>query len=391
MSAAHDVIIVGAGPAGSTAAASLARRGRDVLLLDRAEFPRDKPCGDGIPPGTVAILHDLGLKDSLRDAGFAPVHAVRLVSGRGRDFRIDFTAKRADAEFFIAPRIRFDDLLRCHAVASGARFELGSVRAPVMDGHRVAGVRVKNGGEEKDIRARLVIAADGATSAIARALSSDKPPEAHRGVAIRAYLDGIETLTSTVEFHFSAPLAPGYGWIFPLGDRRANVGVIVRTDRFKQRGVALETLLDDFLDSPDVRVRMEPGAKPVDVATWQLPYATPRSHPRAFQGALLAGDAGRFIDSVTGEGIHHAVVTAAIAAEVADEALAQPGRADEILASYDARCDRAIGSLIRRSYHAQKYVVAHPLVLEALFVAARPGRARVVSWLNRVSTDFVIR
>ena len=76
----HDVIVVGAGPAGSTAAAALARRGRDVVLLDRAAFPRDKPCGDGIPPGTVGILHDLGLRDGLGAAGFARVRAVRLVS-----------------------------------------------------------------------------------------------------------------------------------------------------------------------------------------------------------------------------------------------------------------------------------------------------------------------
>ena len=81
----HDAIVVGAGPAGSTAAASLARRGRDVVLVDRAEFPRDKPCGDGIPPGTVGILHDLGLRDGLGAAGFARVRVIRLVSARGRD------------------------------------------------------------------------------------------------------------------------------------------------------------------------------------------------------------------------------------------------------------------------------------------------------------------
>jgi flavin-dependent dehydrogenase len=235
-----------------------------------------------------------------------------------------------------------------------------------------------------------VIGADGATSVVARSLARGKPPETERGVAIRGYLD-IETVPETVEFHLSAPLAPGYGWIFPLGPRRANVGVIMRTDRFKRRGASLETLLDEFLASPDVSARVTPGARTENVATWQLPYATPASESRAFENAMLVGDAGRFVDSVTGEGIHHAVVTGAIAAEVADEALAHPARTPEILATFDPRCERAIGSLIRRSYRAQKYVVAHPGVLELIFITARAGRGRIVSWLNAASADFRVR
>jgi geranylgeranyl reductase family protein len=387
----HDVIVVGAGPAGSTAAASLARRGRDVLLLDRAEFPRDKPCGDGIPPGTVGILNDLGLGDAIRDAGFAPVEAVRLVSAKGRDFRLDFKPKRTDSPFLIAPRLQFDDLLRRHAIHCGARFERAHVRAPLLEDGRVRGVVVQSNGHEREITARVVIAADGATSVVARSLSTRKLPETQRGVAIRAYLDGVRTLPRTVEFHFSSWLAPGYGWIFPLGESRANVGVIVRTDQFKRRGVSLEKLLERFLASRDVRARLDPGAAPRDIASWQLPYATPESASRVFDGALLVGDAGHFVDSVTGEGIHHAVMTAAIAAEVTDEALAQPDQAGRILASFDSRCDSAIGPLIRRSYRAQKYVVSHPLMLEALFLAARSRRGRVVAWLNRVSSDFFIR
>ena len=386
-----DVIVVGAGPAGSTAAASLARRGRDVLLLDAATFPRDKPCGDGIPPGTVGILNDLGCGESLRAARFAPVRAIRLVSARGRDFQLAFSPKRDDAEFLIAPRMQFDNLLRRHAIESGARFEQARVRAPILEGNRVAGVVAKTDQGERELRAKIVIGADGATSVLARSFARRKPPETERGVAIRAYLDGIATLSSTVEFHFSGPLAPGYGWIFPLGERRANVGVIMRTDRFKRRRASLETLLQQFLDSPDVRVRIAPGAVPSDIATWQLPYATPDSARRACDGAMLVGDAGHFVDSVTGEGIHHAVVTAAIAAEVADEAIASPTRALEILRTFDDRCDQAVGGLIRRSYRAQKYVVAHPVLLESLFIAARSGRGRVISWLNAISSDFLIR
>jgi len=108
-------------------------------------------------------------------------------------------------------------------------------------------------------------------------------------------------------------------------------------------------------------------------------------------GVLFVGDAGRFIDAMTGEGIHHAVTTAAIAADVVDEALRAPHHADEVIATYDARCEQAIGGLVRRSYRAQKYVAAHPALLEALFIGARASRGQVVSWINKVSTDFLVR
>jgi geranylgeranyl reductase family protein len=387
----HDVIVVGAGPAGSTAAASLARRGRDVLLLDRAVFPRDKPCGDGIPPGTVGILHDLGLRDELDRAGFTRVRALRLVSARGRDFTIPFDPRRDDTQFLIAPRFQFDDLVRRHAVTSGACFEQANVREVIVEDGRLRGVKAESNGHTREIGARHVIAADGATSAIARTFPPARAKESHRGVAIRAYLDGIDTRGFTAEFHFQGALAPGYAWVFPLGHDRANVGVIMRTDKFKRCGATLQELLQRFLDSKDVRSRTAGDARLSDSATWQLPYATPASGRRSVNGVLFTGDAGRFIDSMTGEGIHHAVATAAIAAQVVEDALATPQRADDILSDYDSRCERAIGGLIRRSYRAQKYVAAHPALLEAMFIGARAGRGQVVSWINRVSTDFLVR
>ncbi len=386
----RDVIVVGAGPAGSTAATVLARRDRDVLLLDRASFPRDKVCGDGIPPGTVAILNDLGMAESLRGAGFHPIDTLRLVSARGRDWRLRFKPRKSGAAFVIAPRLRFDELLRAHAIASGASFQLAQVRAPLVEDGRVTGVRAEIDGVEHDLRARVVIGADGATSAIARALLPDKPPEQHRAVAIRAYLDGFEALPRTVEFHFGARFAPGYAWVFPLGDRSANVGVIVRTDRFKRRGVAIGALLREFVDGAELRRRGARVEVLHDVATWQLPLAAPVRTPRAFDGAVLAGDAARLVDALTGEGIHGAVVSGQLAAEAVDGALRAGDVSRTSLASYDARLEQELGRFVRRSYRCQKYITAFPPVLEVLFVLAGVYRGRVTRWLDRVSTDFQV-
>jgi geranylgeranyl reductase family protein len=386
-----DAIVVGAGPAGSSAAAALARLGRDVLLLDRAEFPRDKPCGDGVPPGTVAILNRLGMAEALDAAGFHSVQRIRLVSARGREWSARFDSRLDGAAFYIAPRLRLDDLIRRHAVRCGATFRRALVHAPVMDRGRVVGVRAQLEGREQEIAARVVIGADGATSGIARALAPGKVPESHRGVAIRAYVDGIETLPDTVEFHFYPPYAPGYGWVFPLGRESANVGVIVRTDRFKRRALPLPSLLDDLLARADLRRRLRGGWRLRDAATWQLPYATRRTSARAFDGAVLVGDAGRLVDSLTGEGIHNAVASGVAAAEATHEALARDDTSAAALEAYARRCDRDLGALARRSYAIQKYVTAFPPVLEALFALAGAGPARVSGWVNRRSTDFVLR
>jgi geranylgeranyl reductase family protein len=388
MSMIHDAVVVGAGPAGATAAAVLARGGRSVLFLDREKFPRDKACGDGIPPGTVGILNDLGLREELRAAAFYSIRSLQLVSARGREWRLNFEPRRDDADFFIAPRIHFDDLLRRHAIASGAVFQRARVRASLVEDGRVVGVRAEVGGEKRDIRARVVIGADGATSAVARSLARPRPPEKHRAVAIRAYLENFETLPRTVEFHFGARYAPGYAWVFPLGESSANVGVIVRTDRFKRRGVTIDDLLREFVEDNALRRRGAASAALRDTATWQLPLAAPARVARAFDGAVLAGDAAGLVDALTGEGIHAAVVSGMLAAQVVDRALDSGDVSRASLVEYERLLDRELGRYIRRSYRCQKYITAFPPALEAMFVLAGACRPRVTRWLDRVSTDF---
>ncbi len=384
----YDVIVAGAGPAGSTAATVLAQNGRRVLMIDRAPFPRDKTCGDGIPPGTVGILQDLGLEAALHAADFQPIDTLRLVSARGRDWSLCFKPRRASAGFFIARRVQFDDILFQHALACGASFQQGNVRAPLLENGRVTGVRMDADGVERDMRAHVVIGADGATSAIARALLQEKPPESQRAVAIRAYLEHFEAFPHTVEFHFGAHFAPGYAWVFPLGNDSANVGVVVRTDRFKRRGASIEDLLREFIESKEMRARRSSWRNLSGMATWQLPLAIPCKTPRAFDGAVLAGDAARLVDALTGEGIHNAVVSGKLAADAVIRALDAGDVSQASLAGYEEMLEEELGRLAKRSYRFQKYVTAFPLVLESFFVVAGTFRNSVTRWLDRTSTDF---
>jgi flavin-dependent dehydrogenase len=165
--------------------------------------------------------------------------------------------------------------------------------------------------------------------------------------------------------------------------------VIARTDRFRRDGASLRELLAAFLQMPAVR-RRAAGATIAAEAAWQLPFTADRASQRAFDGALLVGDAGGFVDSLTGEGIHNAVLSATIAAGVVCEALARGDTTHASLSAYDERWREVIEPGLRRARRFHRRVAAVPPVLETLFVLANAGRPVVRSLLNRMSTDFVI-
>jgi geranylgeranyl reductase family protein len=386
----YDVVIVGAGPAGSASAAALAQRGYDVALVDRQDFPRDKTCGDGIPPGSIELLNALGMREKILAADFYPVTSIRLGSPWGRTWETTFAPRRPGMEFVIAPRVKLDALIQQHAIECGASFIRGDVRSLIKDGTRARGVVAQTADGDCEIEARLVIGADGATSVVARELGRERSSAGHRGIAIRAYVEGIHTLPHKVEFYFYRHYLPGYGWIFPLGEGRANIGVIARADRFKKRGRSLKDLLDDFMHQPALAGRLDADVQVSDAASWQLPYASTRIAPCAFDGALLVGDAGRFVDALTGEGIHNALISAAVATDVADAALKRDDVSAPALAPYQQLCQRRLGPLVSRAYGIQKWADRFPVGLEAMFIGARMVNRPLNIWLNHVSTDFVI-
>jgi geranylgeranyl reductase family protein len=252
----HEVIVVGAGPAGSIAAATLARAGRDVLLLDRAQFPRDKVCGDGVPFDAIAGLRRMGMGPKIDAAGLYPVERLRLVAPNGSTF--DATLKQDPdgmSKSCVVPRVKLDALIWEHACASGARFEVGQVTAPLVDNGQVVGVRMRqNGNGEREVRAPLVIAADGSTSTLGRALIPQRPDDAHRAVALRAYVEDLELNDHMVEFYLYREILPGYSWIFPTEGGLANVGTGMRLDTFR-KVKATCVLLDQFLAMPAIAPR----------------------------------------------------------------------------------------------------------------------------------------
>jgi geranylgeranyl reductase family protein len=368
-----DVVVVGAGPAGSAAAWRLASAGLDVAVLEKAAFPREKVCGDGLTPRAVKALDDMGI-DTSPAAGWVRHKGLRVFGG-GQVVEVDWpTLDRWPGYSLARPRRDLDALLARHAAAAGARVHHEvTVTEPLLDdAGRVAGVHAQVGPakEPGTWRAPLVVSAEGLSGRLAKALGLVRREDRPLGVAVRRYITTPRTHDDYLDISFDlsaegpdADSMPGYGWSFGMGDGTANVGFgLLDTRRSAQsdhRAVFrrwLETLpLEWQLDE-------EHAVTPVRGAG--LPMALNRG-PAYTRGLLLAGDAAGAVNPFNGEGISYAMETGRLAAETAVAALAlPPGPARErVLRGYPDR--------LRAEYGAH-----HRLGTVFLALLARPDLVR---------------
>ena len=286
-----DVVVVGAGPAGSSAALAVLqeRPTARVALVDAAAFPRDKACGDGLAPQAVTLLDMLGVPDVT--AGYAPVDRLRLRTPLGADV---LCVPPHPAH--VVPRLVLDDRIRSAALAAGAVAVRRRVRSVTLHADRV---ELADG-----LAGRVVVAADGANSALRRALGVPANPPEHLAIAVRGYApapDGVpEQLIDTV-----ADGWPAYAWSFPIGDGTANIGFGKLRARMTGSG-------HDELHAPLAVLLPDQPARAGTLRAHHLPLSTWR--PRQPGGrVLLAGDAASLINPLTGEGIYYAVLSGMLA------------------------------------------------------------------------------
>ncbi|HEY3711433.1 MAG TPA: geranylgeranyl reductase family protein [Amycolatopsis sp.] len=357
----HDaeVIVVGAGPAGSTAATYLARAGVDVLLLEKTEFPREKVCGDGLTPRGVKQLIDLGI-DTSEDAGWVHSRGLRILTG-DLTLELDWPDLTSYPPYGVArTRQDFDDLLAKTAVKAGARlYERTTVTSAITNSSgRVVGVEAKVGPEKTPVsyRAPLVLACDGVSARLALSVGIDKNEKRPMGVAVRRYYKSPRHDDPFIEGHLelwdrSDPrdpkLLPGYGWAFPLGDGTVNVGLGMLSTSASFRNTDYRALLRQWLDgTPEEWGYREENAIG-KVGGAGLPMGFNRT-PHYRNGLLLLGDAGGMVSPFNGEGISAAMESAQLASEFVVQALARaegPSR-ERALEGYP----RAVGELMGGYY-----------------------------------------
>lgn len=322
-----DVIVVGAGPAGSTTAFHLAQAGLNVLLLEKTTFPREKVCGDGLTPRAVKQLIGMGI--DIDAPGWVRNKGLRVVGG-GMRFELDWPELSSYPDFgLVRTRQDFDEILANNAVRAGVRMLQGvNVTAPILDrsGH-IVGVTAKKDGEEVSYRSRLVVAADGNSTRISLAMGLHKREDRPMGVAVRTYFTSPrhddDYLETWLELWDEDTLLPGYGWIFGVGDGTSNVGLGLLNTNEAFKGMDYRDLLKRWVKGmpPEWGYVEENMTSPIRGAA--LPMAFNRQ-PHYTRGLVLVGDAGGMINPFNGEGIAYAMETGHIAAEAIVQALARP-------------------------------------------------------------------
>jgi geranylgeranyl reductase family protein len=380
MAEPRDVVVVGGGPAGSAAAVFLRQRGRDVVVIDEARFPRDKICGESVSPGGRRLLSALGVEEAVRRLPAQPLFGMTLTAPDGTSFRGDY--RDAAEPGFAARRDAFDQVLLCGARAAGAEVREG-VRATglVFENGAVAGVTCENGSGPETLRARLVIGADGRRSVVARRLGLLREHRSLCKFAVRGHWDGMEGLEPRGEMHVGGG---GYCGIAPLAPRRANVAFVLDRCEMAAAGGDLEAFYREALRRwPRVEERLARASllgPPRAIGPLAL-EAAGVSAP----GALLVGDSAGFYDPFTGEGVTLALRSAEMAAEVADRALGSSNGVD--LREYDRARHAATRDKFRINRMLQR-VVAWPALSNAMArrLSRRPDLA---DKLVGIAGDFV--
>ncbi|HEX6418311.1 MAG TPA: geranylgeranyl reductase family protein [Acidimicrobiales bacterium] len=305
-----DVIVVGAGPAGAAAAVTLARAGREVTLVDKARFPRDKICGDGLTTGALRLLQGLGL-DPGAVASWQRVDDVVVRGPAGHE--VTFPLPRGRGTYAaVARRTDLDAALVDLCRTAGVKVLDGHACTAVAEHSDQVAVAVEGAGE---MRAAFAVAADGMWSPVRRHLGLATPGYRGEWHAFRQYFAGVGPRAARDLFVWFEPdLLPGYAWSFPLPGGRANVGFGIQRGGKVARVQQMAALWPDLLARPHIRhVLGDAAHAEAPHRAWPIPARVDRA-TLASQRTLFAGDAAAATDPLTGEGIGQALLTGALAA-----------------------------------------------------------------------------
>ncbi len=323
-----EILVIGAGPGGAATAWALAQAGHDVLMVDSARFPRDKTCGDGLTPMAVHSLGEIGALAPVEAAGAQRIDHTRITGPFGLSATMAFADYHPDYPYaLVLPRYTLDDILRQHAVTQGVEY-MGRVRVERIrrEGDAVASVVASSDSGPLEIRARHVVIAVGANMGLlTREGFITHRPRYIR--AARAYFASVPETAPTYDFYFDLELLPGYGWVFPVGEGRVNIGVGVLPVFWSTRRPA-SSLLGEFVQRRSAEGLLNGGQPAGPVKGYPLRIDFPAQRV-AGPNWVIVGEAAGLVNPLTGEGIDLALESGLIAARALHSAI-RAGRHDHL-------------------------------------------------------------
>ncbi len=401
------MLVVGGGPSGSSCAYWLAEAGWDVALVEKKVFPREKTCGDGLTPRSVRQLADMGVEGAL--SGAHRYSGLRA-HAYGRILDLPWPEHPSFPSYgYVITRHDLDAIVNERAVKAGATVWQGTeavqpivedragtssggqpaVGGPALPDCVGALVKDKSDGTTRPVRARYVVVADGANSRFGRALGTSRDRRQPMGMALRGYYSSPGHDQTFIESHLdirdgNGKVVPGYGWIFPLGDGRVNVGVgLLSTDR-RWKGVNTSTLMDHFLAQAPAEWELSPSSSLGPPTGGKLPMGLAVG-PRVGATTLVVGDAAGTINPFNGEGIAYGYETGRLAAASLGEALAGGGSA--ALEGYESRLEDAYG-LYYRVARAFIRLISRPELMQ-LCVGTGMHSESLMTWILRIMSNLL--
>lgn len=356
----RQVIIVGAGPAGSTAAFYLARAGVDVLLLDKESWPRDKPCGDGLRSPIWPLYKEMGIWDEVLKYS-TPSRGVLY----GAPNQTTISLIQEDASPLCGPRKIIDYIVAKAAEREGAEFiQNFEVMDLIIKRGYVKGIKGIYQNQSIEIESDMVIIADGAHSRLAHKLGFYHEDPEDIFYAARGYFEDIEGMSDLIEFYYNDLFYPaGYMWVFPMGKTKGNVGTFITEGALERANMRLEDLFDWWRDNTPLGYKRLANARLLgEIKGWRIPTSYGPEEGRNFtNGALIAGDAGNMVERCYGGGQDAAMLAGKDAAETIVEAIAANDYSKEFLTVYVDKLKKSQKSTVYDLFNlTRKYLVTDP-------------------------------
>ncbi len=386
-----DVIVSGAGPAGSTCAYFLAKSGRRVLLLDRACFPRDKICADNKSWICTDLIKEMGLWNDFLKLPRQEIRAMLFSTPGGHEMRVPLENAKIQSHgpHYNVRRTLFDDLLfqAAKRQKTVTTIEGFAVQGVLKQEGCVTGVKgIDERGNLRHFFASVVVGADGSQSPVARTAGIEPVvPERHATNA-RAYFKGVPCDPTCVELHYLPGVNPGYFWIFPVDGGVSNVGVGLPTAYVRKHHLDPRAMLLELTRLPQFKDRFKKAKRVSDVGVWGVTVGSKKKKPVSGAGFVLVGDAANAAVTFAGEGVGPAMRSGKIAAESIDAALENGDVSAKSLHRYDEALWRVIGPE-NKAMATLEFLIKNPTVFDFAIRrgAKNPKLAKIAS---RIGSDY---